>query len=353
MIANYDATLKYMSALNIDEGLYHWRKELITGGSGEVTYIGHFGKALSPIQLNGFPMILDQPQSERLFSHWFYLGKALSFRPFVRMQTRNRIDLRTALCTSEFSWRGRTAVPISVILEFALSLGDWVAPEGYPDLQLEEIRDLHVAMAGLVTAGSAYEFEKEATGRWEGRKWTVTVAMASELGSGRRPFAELTLVYGEGLPGIPVDPPAVTERREVLDNNAAAGLRWTGTLLRFARWFAAADGTLVGTLRSCPSSDLWSMPLCPIHALPTAHLENVIRLAVQEEGQAESVEGLTISRIAFFAGAGDCNSIRRSSSGDTWLLMARGGVVLSVQGISSSTAPVDSLEEKGTRPYAA
>ena len=354
MIANYEATLKYMSALNIEEGLYHWQQELITGGSDEVTFIGHFGKALSPIQLNGFPMMLDLPQSERLFSHWFYFGRAVSFRPFAHMRSRNRIDVRTAPCMSECSWRGRPMIPISVLLEFARSLGDWVVPEGYPDLQLEEIRDVHIALPPLTITGSAYEFEKEASGQWQGPKWLVTVSMTSGPGSLHAPIAGLTLVYGDGFwplawtcqkppsamrPPTPAPRPVCAGRARCSDSRDGS----RRTTRRLSACYAQAPRRTCGRCRFRRSRRcrrlIWRMSS---------------GLALQASGQPELKSRLVaISRIACFSGAGPCHSIRRSQDA-AWLLLDEAArVVLRVEGISGRSDVIHSIEEKGKSFHAA
>jgi NAD(P)-dependent dehydrogenase (short-subunit alcohol dehydrogenase family) len=332
-IANYDATLKYMSPVDVEEALDHWQNELGSEGAGEATYIGHFGKALSPIQLNGFPF-LDLPERDRLFSHWLHLGEPLSFRPGVSMRSRNRINPLTAPCMSEFFWRGQRAMPISVLLEFALSLEAWVVPDHHIDLQLEEIRDLHVTMSSLVLGDAACVFTKEAHGAWDGDRWTATVVMTREHGLAESPLAAMTLIYGAGRRIAPIELPEILERDRSRDCGAVAGLRWTGTLFRFAQCFRAREEGLIGRLRPCPPSDLWALPNCPLQRLPSVHVENIIRLALQEAGLTHDLHDLAISRIAMAQGCGTCSAIVRLRRHDPWTVLdTQGRVMLQLEAV--------------------
>ena len=55
MIKNFDVTLSYMSALDVDEGVYRWKRELLGAESGESVFVGRVGKALFPAHVKGFP----------------------------------------------------------------------------------------------------------------------------------------------------------------------------------------------------------------------------------------------------------------------------------------------------------
>jgi NAD(P)-dependent dehydrogenase (short-subunit alcohol dehydrogenase family) len=338
MIANYDATLRYMSALNIDEGLYHWQNELTTGGSGEVTFIGHFGKALSPIQAHGFPMSSQMPQYERLASNRFYLGQPLEFRPWRYLRSRNRIHANSSPCMSEFSWRGRPAMPIGVLLDFAISLGDWVVPEGYPDLQLEEIRDLRVHLPQLAEAASKGEFEKEASGSWDGTRWTLAVRMATDLAPSLHPIAEMKLVFGPLRNAQFHNLHSTGEEILETTGSSIAGMRWSGGLFRFANWVRGDDGW-IGKTNSCQPSDLWTTPLCPAAMTPVSHLENILRLALLQQNDPAPAETIAIAHIRFFGDPSHSVSIRRGSKPGEWWVMDNSGLAtMCVEGISCQAA---------------
>ena len=326
MIANYGATLKYMSALDIEEGLCHWQNELISGGSGEVTFMGRFGKALSPIQLNGYPMIADLPETDRLFSHWFYLGEALNFRPFASMRSRNRIPLRQSPCMYDFEWGGRQAIPVSVLLEFACSVGDWIVPDGYPDLALEEIAGVKIHLPGLAAHGDWYEFEKEGNGKWVDKKWVVEVKLAN---SGF--IAEGRLIFGTGRQALKMAPGAPAEPYQA-KLGARGNLRWQNRVFRAASWFHTGGEELIGKVRLCRPGDLWSTVFLPRQLLPTGGMESLIRFALAE--RSGNGDELSIASIRPFDGAGDCTRIYGSPASGEWsLLDAEGRVDATVTGI--------------------
>jgi NAD(P)-dependent dehydrogenase (short-subunit alcohol dehydrogenase family) len=327
MIANFEATLKYMSALRVDEGVDHWRNEILAGGSGEVTFIGQFGKALSPVQLNGYPMPHGLPQSGRLFSHWFYMGEAMAFRPFAYMRSRNRIEAAKAPCLHEFAIDGRPALPVSVLLTFGLSLGDWVAPEGYPDLRLEQIQDVRINLRALIAGERDYEFEKEAEGKWVEGKWTVSVRMVRRLPSGQEPLAAMALVYGSGNAALPLEPVGVAVPYAGAAEERSGRFQWGGVLFRSPAWRRSAAGTLTATVRPCPSGDLWAGPLAPQELLPVSQIESALRAALAASGGGhDGARELIISRISLFH-AGECVTITGAPREGVWFLADESGHV--------------------------
>jgi hypothetical protein len=338
MIANYEATLKYMSALNAEEGLYRWQCELLAGGSDEVTFIGQFGKALSPVQMNGYPMMLDIPQGGQLFSHWFHLGRALEFSPHRSVRSSNRIELRLAPCMFDVLVDGQPSMPVSLLLELAASVGNWVVPEGYPDLELEEIQDIRIDLSSLVAAADSYELEKGGKGRSVNGKWIVEVRVFNLRSEACRPLAELTLVFGEGIPACSVEPPCASGMPTLADLPDGGAMRWVGAVFRRAAWSLDSRRMLTGLVKPCAASDLWSMPLTPLRTLPAAAIENVIRLALSEAGLDERPRTLCIAKIVRYTGAGECVSIHAPESRREWFLvddLQRAGFI--VQGVSVTT----------------
>jgi len=355
MIANYGATLRYMSALNVEEGLYHWQRELLSGGSGEVTFIGRFGSALTPAQLHGYPLIPDLPDTGRLFSRWFYLGEPLEFRPFASMRSRNRIPLRYAPCIT--ARNGRAVLPPGVLLEFAASLGDWIAPEGRADLRLTQIRDIRIDLASL---DSCFEFEKHGQGAWfeaGSRNGDRVFGGAGDSPArGRAPLAApptLGATLGRRI-ACPTADTSVNLRNSVLtgawvvdveivrpqDRYSIAQLRLVYT--REEPPIATAPAAALRRVRSCSASDLWSTPFLPETVLPPGGIDHLLRLA-RQPGESE----LSIHSIDVLAPGQVCGFVQGPLPDGRWnLLDPQGRVILSAAFGEALSRPPTPLNQR-------
>jgi NAD(P)-dependent dehydrogenase (short-subunit alcohol dehydrogenase family) len=203
MIANFEATLKYMSAVDVNEGLYHWQSEILTGGSGEVCFNGPVGSAVTPAHLRGFPVFSEVPQAERLFSPLFFTGEILDFQIFTSVRAASWIEPRVTPAMYDFTLAGRPALPVSLLLEYAVSLAEWLAPEGWPELYLETIRGLEIDLAGLrVNQGEGFTLLKDAVGSWQEGKWVVelNLAVSRKDNPARQPLARLEVVFNRRQP---------------------------------------------------------------------------------------------------------------------------------------------------------
>ena len=103
------------------------------------------------------------------------------------------------------------------------------------------------------------------------------------------------------------------------------------------------DGRLVGVVRSCPESDLWSTLRVPAAALSFTALENIVRAA------SANARGtyLRISRLLPCSGGSAELTITGSPAQQRWTAVdSSGRTVLQVEGITFSTADAALVDEE-------
>lgn len=325
LIANFKAATRYMSAMNVEEGLYRWQRELLAGGSGEVGFPGHTGQALVPGELGRYWLTTDFPSFSRLASLHTLLGELVSFRRFRSVRARHRLRAPLAPALSEFSVGGAPALPISLLLEYACTLGEWVTPEAWPDLFLREVRGLDVRLGALAAADEELVLEKEGSGRWEGSSWVL--ALQLRRGTGSEPVASLRLVY-ERTPAPP-EPPRTwsAEQGPRLAPRGGAGLRWSCERLEAGRWSTLDGGGVLGRVRPALPGTLWSTPLLPQPLLPTSHLEALLRAALEAARIERGLPlRLSVGSLRRGAGQGPCEVVLRSSVDSPWFILDATGV---------------------------
>jgi hypothetical protein len=312
LISNYEAALKYMSALHVEEGLYRWQRELLAGTSQEVMFIGQTGPALAPAQLAGYLKTSHIPGIERLNSQAFYLGEVREFELFRRVSSTNRLDLRLAPGLQDFQLGRRPALPVSLALEYALSVGDWVVPEGWPKLYLHQIKEIEMNLAALQSREGEFYFEfgKVGRGYWEGDSWIVEVKMY-------RPdlddleMARLKLVYSR-------QPASSSEAKlaewQEQDNGNCVDIAtqldnpstklwpsWAGYVFELAGWQKSPAGVLSAQIGPVSSADLWLVAAPPSLRLPVAPLENILRYELATQKPSQDYTRLKIARLNFYS----------------------------------------------------
>jgi NAD(P)-dependent dehydrogenase (short-subunit alcohol dehydrogenase family) len=278
MVANFAATLRYMAALDVDEGVHRWQRELLAGSSGEICFVGPLGQALGPIQAKGYPAAPDLPGFTQLYPRIFHLGDVLTNEPHTTQTTVVTLHTSFALALGDFLVDGAPALPISLLIEDAIQAAAWLVPSDYPDLRLDVIRDISVRPAGLVLGGQTLRLRRTVTGGYVNGRWTVAVRYHD--------VASMCLVYtsGEPVQEIEVDPPDA----EPAGNRPA--LCWRGLVLPLA-----AVGT-DGEITEAPAADLWALPIVPASLLPLTAVENVLRATALRTGTGESltIAGITV-----------------------------------------------------------
>jgi NAD(P)-dependent dehydrogenase (short-subunit alcohol dehydrogenase family) len=280
LVANYDAALRYAAAMPVGDGVARWIDEIGAAEPGEVMFLGPIGRAVSPSQLKGLAKFRDHPDIPRLRTMHHYLGDVETFAPFRSLRSRTVLPAGTHPCLAEFRVAGAPALPVGVALEYLLSTGAWVVPEGWPDLWLREVRDVVVDLPGLAFDGGRLELVKTGNGRRAPDGWEVCLELSRSDG---RTVARGVARYGDARPAVSGSASGTGENgrgQGFHAPGAAGGLEWAGTLYRQAVWAEAADGRLRATVAPVTAADEWTSPGPPGGVLPHAALENVLRLAV-------------------------------------------------------------------------
>jgi NAD(P)-dependent dehydrogenase (short-subunit alcohol dehydrogenase family) len=336
MIANFEATLKYMPAMDVEEGVYHWQAELLSGGSGEICFNGPVGRALSPVYLRGFPVISEVPQAEKLYPQLFYTGEVSDFGIFHFIRAVSRLEPRRTPGLYDFRIDNQPALPVSLLLEYALALGEWVAPEGWPTLYLTSISGLEVTLNSLAISGENLEFEQTARGRWESGHWLVDMQLARIGVGGKTKLAQMTLVYSREQPPQPAPQP-LTQAANVqpLDLAVTPGYKWGGMVMKLASWQQSRSGSYYGKVAACEASDIWTALYLPHLRLPCAGFENILRVSLALQSLAHPTR-LSIRRIALFPGAKlSLEVLQGDMRGEKWTIGASDGQTsLEIEGLA-------------------
>ncbi|MET8096362.1 SDR family NAD(P)-dependent oxidoreductase [Streptomyces sp. NPDC005236] len=336
MVANFEATLRYMAALDVREGLGLWTRELMAGTRGEVTYIGPLGRALGPHQSRGYRVSAGVPGHRDVLSAVFHLGDLRTQVPHAAQSALFALDRAHAPVLNDVLVGGEPSLPVSLLLENAVRGAAWVQPGDYAPLTLRCVRDVYVSLSQLrlrngrialrrsVDAGYAdgrwtadVRFHHPGTGREAARlrlvyhradtpapPYTETVG-ADEAGETREPRTRAAEDHEVGGTGEPYagDAADLREAAAVADRPPRPGpagppLRWSGLVLRRARWHTGPRGECTAEIRETPAGDLWVLPGWPVSLLPLTSLENVFRRTAEHAPGA----ALTIGRIEIRGG---------------------------------------------------
>lgn len=320
VIANYDAAVRYVSTIAPDDGVRRWIGEITSAATGEVMFIGQIGTALVPSMLRGFWRFTGHPDLPRLHSLAHFLGELTEFELFAGLRTRVTYRAGTQPCLADFQVHGEPALPVSVLIEQACGLGDWVVPPGWPRQHLAEIRDVTVSLPGLRLAG-ATAFECLAAGVAGEDGWAVTVRITT----GGRAVAAMTLVYRAEAPVLTDAVPVPVTRAAALP---AGGLRWTGLALGVPEITGTAGGGWYARLPAVTAGDLWTVPFPPAPGITPAAVETAIRATAVTAGD------LRIDRIVPCPGAQHVRELHGSPDGRDWLGVADGQPVLRLEGLT-------------------
>jgi NAD(P)-dependent dehydrogenase (short-subunit alcohol dehydrogenase family) len=329
MIKNFDVTLNYTSALHVEEGVYRWKQELLAAPSGEAVFVGRVGKALFPVHVKAFPASTDLPNIGELYSYLHYLGEARRFQPFHSIESRSVIRPDEAPCMHDFRVGGSPALPVSLLLEYALSVGEWVQPEPPAQLLWHEVRDAEGDLRALALDGDELTIVKRGVGTRGDGEWTVGVELHVE----DRKLARLEIVYraDEPEPGPEVH---IAPSEEVSELVPAPPLEWKGLVYRLARWRRTGDGTMVGEVRRAEPSDLWATSFVPEAVLPSAQLENIFRVAAAIGVGNDAVHRLRLARVKRFARTGESGAAVGNAQGGNWAVLdVDGRTLLQLEGL--------------------
>ena len=304
LIANFDAAVKYMSAVDVEQGVTLWVDEILQGGKGEIGYPGRPGRAVSPLELKGFRLVTPEfPNFEALYSRSIYLGTILEYRRFRSMRTRASIDPRTTPMLQEFLVGEQPAVPVSMLLEYAAAVAaDEIVPENWPSMRLREIKNCTFEIAGLKlpAADTPFVFDREASGRWHAKRWVVEVNFVDPAAA--RSFGRVQFIFEKDDQPPAAQPKSITAigvEPATIDN--ARGLAWRSLVLDGGRWMRTAAAELTGELRNCLPTDVWAHPYVARMRLPGHLIEGALRAITWETAQAGGVLRIGFDRLRFLA----------------------------------------------------
>ncbi|TDE48499.1 SDR family NAD(P)-dependent oxidoreductase [Nonomuraea mesophila] len=328
VIANYDAAVRYVSTVDPAEGVRRWIRELRSGGTGEVMFIGQIGSALVPTQLRGFRLFTGHPDLPRLHGLAHFLGAVELFEPSRELRSSVVHTPGAHPCLAEFTVDGRAALPISVLIEQACSVADWVVPPDRPPQHLAEARDVKVRLPALILAPSGSRFTTRALGETTEQGWSVQVTIKAETGE---TAASLRLLYRSSSP-VPPQPVPPSVARGVPPSGGR--LDWSGLVL------GAGDA-----LPTVTAADLWTSPFPPEHGIAPAALDVMVRQAGPVTGDV-----VEIARIVPYPGAQQVDELRPVAGG--WAGLRSGRQVLSVEGVAVVPAASSSAGKRATSPEA-
>ncbi|MDT3395897.1 KR domain-containing protein [Streptomyces sp. B1866] len=303
LIANFSATLRYMAAIDVADGLRRWEAELLAPSVGEVTFVGPLGRAVDPGQATGYPVVPALPGFASAYPRIFHLGQVTEFTPHVRLAARYAVHRDWAPVLGDFQIDGADALPVGLLLENAVRAAEWIVPEDFPALRLSCLEDVVVPLSLLRLDGPRLDLLREVRGGYQGRDWVVHVTYRRAEDGGGGPRASLRLVYETGQGRSPAPPrPAVAQSTTL--RSGPPFLHWRSAVVPMATWTTGPDGRPVVEVRPCEPNDLWATPQVPRTALPLAALENVVRrCAMQGDRLSVTVDPLVIGRIALHAAA--------------------------------------------------
>jgi NAD(P)-dependent dehydrogenase (short-subunit alcohol dehydrogenase family) len=337
LIANFDAALRYGTALPVDDGIAKWTAELLAARPGEVMFLGRVGTALVPTQLAGLRKFIDHPDYDRLHSMGHFLGEVEEYRPF-------RCIRSNIVVQAEHPWADTTTIagtpglPVSIALEYAASLGDWVAPQGWAPRHLTEIRDVRVDIGALALRDGRLELRREAAGSRVDGRWCVDVTM--HRADDHRGVLHARLVYDDSEVSRSQEPtlrprngvtladasPVMRELRGQPD-----GLAWRGLAIRAADWWDK-DDTLRARVRPTSPADIWALPNPPHHVLPTHALESI--LAAHATLGDAAARRLTIRTLRQEICGREATLEGSPATGQWTVFDATGSAILVVEGMS-------------------
>ncbi|MFI5782511.1 KR domain-containing protein [Nocardia sp. NPDC051570] len=287
IISNYEAALTYTSAMRVDEGLRHWESEILAGTAGEFTFVGEMGKALLPSLLRGYPPTAELAGIGNLANRLLFLGDPIRFAAGAVLETEVDFTADLLSACADFRVDGAPAIPLSVLLEFLRSLGDWVRPDG-GERPLSEIRDVWIDLAAIRVDGA--RLRATAEGRWTAdRIWVVHVWVRH----GTVPVARATLRYGAGTGNEDVATEAIDHTVSDPDRSVH-DLRWNGQVFRLGRW--TSSGARTAEVEADRPRDLVLEIPAPVPELPLNQLETLLR-DVYERRTVPAVRCLRIGSI--------------------------------------------------------
>ncbi|MEU6201626.1 KR domain-containing protein [Streptomyces sp. NPDC047061] len=333
-VPNYAAAARYGSTVDPAEGVRRWVAEIRSAHRREAVLVGELGVAIGP----GRMPVLSEMRGYRGFARIadlrHYLGRVESFDEFRSMRSAHVFRPGAHPCLAEFSVAGAAALPVSVLLEYAMAAGDWVVPPDRPRTHLRELRDVRVRPDRLVLGSPAMPLTRVADGGFRDGVWQVRVRFRDHTGA---EIADATLVYGERAAHVDLDgdplPGPRRGRGETAPRPEPAGrYAWTGVLFPPAAYRSDTTG-LVARLPLRTPADLWSQPTPPAVGIAPGALEAIVRTLLTRPGAARA--GLfRLDRLVLAPGAQDTDTMHTTPDHRTWVGTAGEMPVLRALGVA-------------------
>lgn len=184
-----------------------------------------------------------------------------------------RLDTSTVPACADFRVDGASAVPISLVVEFLRSLGDWVQPDGTPP-PLVAICDLAIDLAALRLDEHGVRWHAVAEGGWTPEHaWQVRIRVTDAR---ERSVARAIVCYGKHT-----TPPVAP-----IPESDGSGIRptWSGHMFRLGRWeIDRATGQWAAAVEADRMADLLTAIPTPRAELPLNQLETLVRGVYQRQ----------------------------------------------------------------------
>lgn len=270
LIANFAASLRYMTPLDIDEGLSHWEAELDARTSGEVTFVGHLGRAIDPGQAIGYRFPADLPDHASTAGRLFHLGDVERYRPGQLLVSWIDTSNGSDATFGELQVDGDPAVTPTALIERILGAVDWIIDPGLPEPALQRIDDLIVDYRELRNGG---RYCRTIHLDREGEHIIITAVISRTLGGPPAVSMKMLFAVGDNIAhaslqssGPPVDVTAL---------DPPATVHWLGHIISMGE--KSSSGILRG--RDLAPADRWSVPYPTSPALSMAVIEALLSSA--------------------------------------------------------------------------
>ncbi|MGW7031182.1 KR domain-containing protein [Streptomyces xanthophaeus] len=374
LIANFEASLRYMTAMDVTEGLAHWRAELLAGSRGEVSFVGPLGRALDPVQALGYPMTPSLPGYAETYPKVFHVGRPEVFEAHERLCSVVEFDPSTSPAVGDFTVQGAPALPVGLLLESAVRGAEWVVPQDLPEQTLHAVEDVRVPWPLLrCPADGPLRLRRDvrAAGLVDGR-WTVQVTFrpvdATDAADAPATApdtdgdtARMRLVFAEApAPGaadaadsaaVAADadlPPAAPLPAARTGSRSGAAvttvftdapvLGWRGLVVPLGTWRPAGRHGITVEVGRCHPHDLWAVPQPPTCTLPVAAVENLVRAVTERTpGLYSTPDPLVVQQLTLHGAAPERVRLTGDPALGVWRLddAATGRTVARVRGLAA------------------
>ena len=323
VITNYKAAVRYTSTIAPEDGVRRWIEEIRSAGTDEVMFLGRIGSALMPTTLRGFQGFNGLPDLPRLSGLAHFLGTVEEFKLFHRLRSTVVHQAGFHPCLSDFHIDGAPALPVSMLIEQACAVADWVVPPGMPLQHLTELLDITADLPRLRLDPDGTPFTTTAVGTQQPEGWTVEVTVTAR----GEVAGSVTLRY-QPAPPQPADPPPAPANVRPCAPPETGPLQWSEQALGRPRWHCNDLGEMDVRLPTVTPDDLWKSPFPPAPGIAPAAIEAAVR-ATRPRTE------LHIGRIVAWPGARGVDTLRGSGGGHggsrTWSGTRDGQLVLQIE----------------------